>query len=128
MLIGIDPITILIIGGGFAFLTLMFGLVVSIRSEKTEVDQRLDRYLTAGHIIDQSNAEKSAALTDWFNKRVEKSSYGDQIYKMLARADLKLKSGEYRLYPRKVDPRAGNLGTFPTHAARARRAILQATE
>lgn len=95
MLIGIDPITILIIGGGFAFLTLMFGLVVSIRSEKTEVDQRLDRYLTAGHIIDQSNAEKSAALTDWFNKRVEKSSYGDQISKMLARADLKLKSGEY---------------------------------
>ena len=95
MLIGIDPITILIIGGGFAFLTLMFGLVVSIRSEKTEVDQRLDRYLTAGHIIDQSNAEKSAALTDWFNKRVEKSSYCDQISIRLARADLKLKSGEY---------------------------------
>ena len=28
MLIGIDPITILIIGGGFGFLTLIFGLGV----------------------------------------------------------------------------------------------------
>jgi hypothetical protein len=32
----------------------------------------------------------------------------------------KLKSGEYRLYSRKVDPRTGkrrNLGTFPTREA-----------
>jgi hypothetical protein len=32
----------------------------------------------------------------------------------------KLKSGEYRLYSRKADPRTGqrrNLGTFPTRAA-----------
>jgi hypothetical protein len=32
----------------------------------------------------------------------------------------KLKSGQYRLYSRKVDPRNGrrrNLGTFPTRAA-----------
>jgi len=32
----------------------------------------------------------------------------------------KLKSGEYRLYSRKTDPRTGkrrNLGTFPTRAA-----------
>lgn len=32
----------------------------------------------------------------------------------------KLKSGQYRLYSRKVDPKTGrrrNLGTFPTRAA-----------
>ena len=32
----------------------------------------------------------------------------------------KLKSGEFRLYSRKVDPKSGkrrNLGTFPTRAA-----------
>jgi hypothetical protein len=32
----------------------------------------------------------------------------------------KLKSGEYRLYSRKIDPRTGkrrNLGTFPTREA-----------
>jgi len=35
----------------------------------------------------------------------------------------KLKSGEYRLYSRKIDPRTGrrrNLGTFKTRAAAAR--------
>ena len=35
----------------------------------------------------------------------------------------KLKSGEYRLYSRKPDPRTGkrrNLGTFPTRAAAMR--------
>ena len=45
----------------------------------------------------------------------------------------KLKSGQYRLYSRKKDPKTGkrkNLGTFGTLAAareaRARRAVLQA--
>ena len=35
----------------------------------------------------------------------------------------KLKSGEYRLYSRKADPRTGkrrNLGTFPSRAAAAK--------
>jgi hypothetical protein len=34
--------------------------------------------------------------------------------------DRKLKSGEFRLYSRKLDPKSGkrrNLGTFPTRAA-----------
>ena len=95
MLNGIDPITILFIVGGLAVAILVIGLVVSIRSDKSNVDQRLDRYLAAGHTIEEDNKQKSAALTDWFNQRVEKSSYGDGISKSLARADLKLKSGEY---------------------------------
>jgi hypothetical protein len=35
----------------------------------------------------------------------------------------KLKSGEYRLYSRRIDPRTGkrrNLGTFPTRSAAER--------
>ena len=45
----------------------------------------------------------------------------------------KLKSGQYRLYSRKINPKTGkrrNLGTFPTRAqgreARARRPVFQA--
>lgn len=95
MLNGIDPITILFVVGGIVVVVLIIGLVVSIRSDKSDVDERLDRYLAAGHTIEQDNKEKTTALTEWFNKRVEKSSYGDRISKMLARADLKLKSGEY---------------------------------
>lgn len=95
MLNGIDPITILFIVGGIVVVVLVIGLVVSIRSDKSDVDERLDRYLAAGHTIEQDDKEKTSALSDWFNRRVEKSSYGDRISKSLARADLKLKSGEY---------------------------------
>lgn len=95
MLNGLNPTIILIAGGGLAVLILIVGLVVSIKSDKTEVDERLDRYLASGQVVDTSNKEKSAALTDWLNRRVEKSSYGDRISKKLARADLKLKSGEF---------------------------------
>ncbi|GAP14993.1 Flp pilus assembly protein TadB [Longilinea arvoryzae] len=95
MLNGINPIYFLIAGGGLAVVILVVGLVVSLKSEKSDVDERLDRYLAAGHVIETDNREKTAALTDWLNRKVEKSSYGDRVSKNLARADLKLKSGEY---------------------------------
>ncbi len=95
MLNGINPIIFLIAGGGLAVVILVVGLVVSLKSEKSDVDERLDKYLASGHVVEMDNREKSAALTDWLNRRVEKSSYGDRISKQLARADLKLKSGEY---------------------------------
>ena len=43
---------------------------------------------------DNDKASKGA-LTDWVNKRVEKSSFGERIARDLARADLKFKPGEY---------------------------------
>jgi tight adherence protein B len=39
--------------------------------------------------------EAKGVLTDWVNRRVEKSSIGDKISRDLARADLKFKPGEY---------------------------------
>jgi len=95
MLNGIDPMTILIAGEGLAVVILIIGLAVSITSEKSEVDERLNRYLAAGHVVERDSRVKTAALTDWVNRRVEKSSYGTTLARMLARADLKLKSGEY---------------------------------
>lgn len=95
MLNGIDPMTILIAGEGLAVVILIIGLAVSITSEKSEVDERLNRYLAAGHVVERDTRVKTAALTDWVNRRVEKSSYGTTLARMLARADLKLKSGEY---------------------------------
>lgn len=95
MLSDINPIYLLIAGGGLAVVILVVGLVVSIKSDKSDVDERLDKYLASGQVVITSDREKTAALTDWLNRRVEKSSYGDRISKKLARADLKLKSGEY---------------------------------
>ena len=87
-------IWILVVGGGLAIILLIVGVVQSTNSERALVEQRLGRYLDE----DKAEAEKEAdrsIVTDWVNKRVEKSSYGDRIARELARADLKLKVAEY---------------------------------
>lgn len=93
------PTVILIIGGGLALLLLIIGIVVSLTSERSMVEERLGRYVDAQAADDEARRFRNAAspLTAWVNKRVEKSSYGDRISRELARADLKLKSGEYLL-------------------------------
>jgi len=84
---------ILLIGGGLAVILLVVGVIDSANSERALVEQRLGRYLDE----DKSTGSRddSSLVTDWVNKRVEKSSYGDRIARELARADLKLKVAEY---------------------------------
>jgi len=87
-------IWILVVGGGLAIILLIVGVIQSTNSERALVEQRLGRYLDE----DKAEAEKEAdrsIVTDWVNKRVEKSSYGDRVARELARADLKLKVAEY---------------------------------
>ncbi|MFZ5911352.1 MAG: type II secretion system F family protein [Chloroflexota bacterium] len=86
--------TILIVGGVLVVILLIIGVIVSISSERSMVEQRLKTYLDEGKPIVEK-AEDRAALTDWINKRVERSSFGDRIARELARADLKLKVAEY---------------------------------
>lgn len=85
---------IIIIGGGLAFILLIIGIVISISSERTLVNERIGQIVAADRII-ESPRERQTPLTDWLNNRVQGSSYGDRIAKNLARADLKMKSGEY---------------------------------
>lgn len=85
---------ILMIGGGVAVLFLVIGIVVSISGDKQLVDDRLNKYLENEKIADESREAKTA-ITDWVNKRVEKSNIGEKIARELARADLKFKPGEY---------------------------------
>jgi tight adherence protein B len=58
------------------------------------VDDRLNRYLEEER-KDEVDKDSKGALTDWVNKRVEKSTLGERIARDLARADLKFKPGEY---------------------------------
>jgi tight adherence protein B len=88
-----DPVTILFIGGGLIILLLIVGLIVSATSKRADLEERLGKYLEEEK-PEVKKAEKSA-LTDWVNKRVEKSTWGERISKELARADLKFKPGEY---------------------------------
>ena len=86
---------ILIIGGGLAFILLIVGLVVSARSERTFVEERIGRYTDEEVQKNAQAGPKASPVGDWLDKRLEKSSLGGGVARELARADLKLKPGEY---------------------------------
>jgi len=92
-----DPMMlILIIGGVFAVILLVVGIVVTSRSERTFVEERLGQYRDEDFIdgVDPDEVG-SSPLTDWVNVRVEGSKWGSGISTQLAQADLKLKPAEY---------------------------------
>ena len=86
---------IILLGGGvFLLLLLIVGLVVSITSERSLVEERLGRFLED----DKGEPDKdsgSSIITEWLNRRVARSSMGDRMSRELARADLKFKVAEY---------------------------------
>jgi len=86
---------IILLGGGiFVLFLLIIGVIVSITSERSLVEERLGRFLED----ERPQAEQEAGgsiITDWLNRRVAKSSMGDRVSRELARADLKLKVAEY---------------------------------
>lgn len=90
-------LTILLIGAIIILSLIAIGVYISSNSERTLVEERLGRYLEDDNKAGRSKEreEASTALTDWVNKRVEKSSFGDRIAKNLARADMKFKAGEF---------------------------------
>jgi tight adherence protein B len=59
------------------------------------VEQRLNQYLEGSETHADDRQMQRAVLTDWVSSRVEKTSFGDRIARDLARADLKIKVGEY---------------------------------
>jgi tight adherence protein B len=72
------------------------GVFISSSSERGLMEKRLGQYLEDDSQKQREKQEKqSGALSDWVNKRVEKSSIGDRIAKNLARADMKFKPGEF---------------------------------
>jgi tight adherence protein B len=85
---------IIIVGGVIVLILLIVGIIVSVNSERSLVERRLGQYLEGEKSDEERKADRSA-LTDWVNKRVEKSSQGDRIARQLARADLKFQVGEY---------------------------------
>jgi len=85
----------LMVGGGLAIVLFIVGIVVSSSGERTLVDDRLNKYLEEDQNNNDVDKDSKGALTDWVNKRVEKSTFGERMARDLARADLKFKPGEY---------------------------------
>ena len=89
-----SSLTIILLGGGFALLLLIIGIVISISSQRSVVEERLDEYLEGPSEV-EIRKEASKPLTDWIDRRVEGSSMADRISRNLARADIKMKPGEF---------------------------------
>ena len=86
---------VLIFGGGAVFLLLIVGMVITMTSERSLVEQRLGRYIQDEAAVAAKKGQRTSLVGDWVNARLEKSSVGGGIARELARADLKLKTGEY---------------------------------
>jgi tight adherence protein B len=86
---------IILLGGGvLVLLLLIIGVIVSITSERSLVEERLGRFLEDERPEPEGEGG-SSIITEWLNRRVAKSSGGDRIARELARADLKFKVAEY---------------------------------
>jgi len=87
--------TFFLIGGGLIVVLLIVGVFISATSERALVEERLGKYLEEDTPVKKGRDSGSSALTEWVNKGVEKSSLGEKMARDLARADLKIKPGEY---------------------------------
>jgi tight adherence protein B len=86
----------ILIGGAVILLILLIvGVVVSITSDRSLVEERLGRYLDEAGPEETEKSGGRGAATEWLNRRVAKSSMGDRVSRELARADLKFKVAEY---------------------------------
>jgi len=86
---------IIIFGGIALIIMLIIGLVITVNSDRSLVEQRLNQYIDDGGNDDIDRKAQRAVLTDWVSKRVEKTSFGERIARDLARADMKFKVAEY---------------------------------
>lgn len=88
------------VGGGLALLLIVAGVAITVTSERSLVEERVGKYLDESAIEVElgefgPSTDGPSVLTEWINTRVEKSNFGENIKRELARADLKLKPGEY---------------------------------
>lgn len=87
---------IILIGIIIILILIAIGVYVSSSSERNMMEERLGKYLDQDQPQQSRKDDKSSTLlTEWVNRRVEKSTWGDSLARSLARADLKFKPGEF---------------------------------
>lgn len=88
--------TVLLVAGGLLLLLLIIGLVVSISSERSVVEDRLERYLADEKEVEEIRKQtEESFVREWLNRNVARTSFGERLSRELARADLKFKVGEF---------------------------------
>jgi len=88
---------LLIIGGGLSAVLLVIGIVITIRDEQSVLDDRFSHYVEEEFedAVAMAQEQKTTALSEWLDKQLEGSKFGDRIATNLAQADLKLRPAEY---------------------------------
>ncbi len=87
-----SPTTILILGGVTALILLVVGLIITATEQRSLVDDRLE-YLEqeqAGPAI-----PRQAVIGEWVGKQATRYTWGQKLNRSLARADIKMKVGEF---------------------------------
>ena len=92
-------ITLLIIGGVAALFLLITGVIVTVTSERSLVEERLGRYLEEEADLSavDDGAGRSSTAADMLDVQLERFRFGENVSKDLARADIKLRASEYLL-------------------------------
>lgn len=89
---------VLIIGIVLAVILLIVGVIIATSEERKLVDDRISRYMkaTGATSVDEEPREKrDSVFAEFLNNRMAQLSWGQKIAKDLARADVKMKPGEY---------------------------------
>ena len=87
------PTTILIFGGVIALVLLVIGLIITATEERSLVDDRLEYLEEQGVQV----IPKKAIIGDWVGKQATRYTWGQTLTRSLARADIKMKTGEFIL-------------------------------
>ena len=87
------PTTILILGGVIALILLVIGLIVTATEERSLVDDRLEYLEEEGVEV----IPRKAVIGEWVGKQATRYTWGQSLTRSLARADIKMKVGEFIL-------------------------------
>jgi tight adherence protein B len=90
-----DPTIFLWLGGALVVLTVVMGVALSISSQKSAEEKRLDAFIEAGIELPQKQDARNSIVSEWFSSKVEETSWSDKVSKELAQADIKMKPGEF---------------------------------
>jgi tight adherence protein B len=102
------PSTILIIGGVAALVLLVVGLIFTATEERSLVADRLEYLEEEGIEV----LPKNQIIGEWVGKQAAKYTWGQSLTRSLARADIKMKVGEFVLVTIALTVVGGLIGFF----------------
>ncbi len=102
------PSTILILGGVAALVLLVVGLIFTATEERSLVADRLEYLEEEGVEV----LPKNQIIGEWVGKQAAKYTWGQSLTRSLARADIKMKVGEFVLVTIALTVLGGLLGWY----------------